>query len=158
MTVKQAITELINLQPHIAQLPEKYRPFIDAHVDKAIAALREMCPATADHSQHESYDEACPLCLEDISTAGQTPIELHARAPSEQITNARFDELYSRAISLERELATERKTREEAERRAERFENAATCAAHVLNEAFNADVADYNAAFDAALDAAKERS
>ncbi len=36
---RRAHDELMNLQPHIAQLPEKYRPFIDSHVDIAMEIL-----------------------------------------------------------------------------------------------------------------------
>lgn len=62
------------------------------------------------------YAAACTTTADELAVAREqamadkpdtqpTPIELHARMPSEQITNARFDELYSRAIDLERELA-----------------------------------------------------
>lgn len=36
---REAYNHLMNLQPHIAQLPERYRPFIDSHVDEAMRAL-----------------------------------------------------------------------------------------------------------------------
>lgn len=40
MQVNKALDELFNVQPHIASLPAQSRPFIDAHVDAAIVALR----------------------------------------------------------------------------------------------------------------------
>lgn len=36
---REAYDHLMNMQPHIAQLPEQYRPFIDSHVDAAMRAL-----------------------------------------------------------------------------------------------------------------------
>jgi len=42
----EAIRHLENLQVHIAQLPKQYRPFIDSHVDMAMAALDHTSRAT----------------------------------------------------------------------------------------------------------------
>lgn len=39
-TLAQVEAHLINLQPHIAQLPKEYQPFIDSHVDTALAATK----------------------------------------------------------------------------------------------------------------------
>jgi hypothetical protein len=36
---EMAYAHLMNLQPHIAQLPESYRGFIDPHVDMAMKAI-----------------------------------------------------------------------------------------------------------------------
>lgn len=36
---EKAHGHLMNMQPHIAQLPERYRPFIDSHVDEAMKLL-----------------------------------------------------------------------------------------------------------------------
>lgn len=37
--ITKAHNHLMNLQPHIAQLPKRDQPFIDSHVDMAIQAL-----------------------------------------------------------------------------------------------------------------------
>ena len=38
--------ELVNLQPHIAQLDKAARPFIDAHVDKASRVINAVLVST----------------------------------------------------------------------------------------------------------------
>jgi hypothetical protein len=38
--MQAAYNHLMNLQPHIAQLPKEYQPFIDSHVDEAMKALQ----------------------------------------------------------------------------------------------------------------------
>ncbi len=39
--MKAAHDHLMNLQPHIGQLPEKVQPFIDSHVDLAMEILNK---------------------------------------------------------------------------------------------------------------------
>jgi chromosome segregation ATPase len=38
--MNRALSELINVQPHIAQLPKEVQPFVDVHLDVAIEHLR----------------------------------------------------------------------------------------------------------------------
>ena len=38
--MRMALAHLVNLQPHIAQLPKRDQPSIDSHVDMAIEALK----------------------------------------------------------------------------------------------------------------------
>ena len=40
-----AHTYLVNLQPHIAQLPKECQPFIDTHIDLAMETLRKLLAA-----------------------------------------------------------------------------------------------------------------
>jgi hypothetical protein len=34
--------ELMNIQPHIAQTPKQYQPFLDSHIDKASGIITEV--------------------------------------------------------------------------------------------------------------------
>ena len=43
-TIQKAHDHLINLQPHIAQLPKGYQGFIDPHVDEAMKLLASLLP------------------------------------------------------------------------------------------------------------------
>ena len=43
--------ELTNLQPHIAQLPKHYQPFIDSHIDVVLEKLRAFLKESEPHRQ-----------------------------------------------------------------------------------------------------------
>ena len=42
--IQKAYDHLMNLQPHIEQLPKEYRGFIDPHVDEAMKLLASLLP------------------------------------------------------------------------------------------------------------------
>ena len=70
--MQQAHDELMNLQPHIGQIPERHRPFIDSHVDVAMKLLacasgrRE--PIDPDHCPHGNpWHEICGWCSVDCT-------------------------------------------------------------------------------------------
>ena len=78
--IERAHNMLINLQPHIAQLPKQYRPFIDSHVDVAMESLRIALAALRTSSQEP---EAVELAGERGNKAGPAPSgPLHAEQPA----------------------------------------------------------------------------
>lgn len=54
--VQAAYDQLVDLQPHIAQLPERNQPFIDTHVDIAMEHLRSILEPKVDQPKESKYD------------------------------------------------------------------------------------------------------